>query len=206
VHRVRLFSDDSYKGCGDGMFNISTAGIALVGDRSRLRDALLEAEDASGKGTRDWHETKEIVTRERYIEHVLRIQELRGRVFYGVRGAIELKRHSELRLDVIAAGIISLSQSGNHHDVAHEGLPSQGRYALRSALLERGIRRVTMEKGGMDKPEIRLVDALSGFVRAAAFPDPLGRDEMMGPIPDWFVRVAGDAEKENPLVLTGGGS
>jgi hypothetical protein len=128
----------------------------------------------------------------RYIESVLKLESLKGRVFYGSRGARPLKHHGVLRVDVIEAGILALSTDENHHELAHEGLPSQGQFALRNALRGRGVKRISVVSGAEGRsPEIRLVDALAGFIRGASFADHAGHDERITDVPEWFLKVAG---------------
>jgi hypothetical protein len=79
--RIRFYSDDSYVGCGKQRHHVVVAGFALEYDRTNVRSALLEAERMSGKKIFDWFTTPR-KAREKYLEAVLGIASIRGRIFY----------------------------------------------------------------------------------------------------------------------------
>lgn len=198
MRRICFYSDDSYKPCGDGLFHFVVAGVAIDGDKLAIREALLTAEQASGKGTTDWHSTKDPVIRSRYLELVLSIRSLTGRVFYGARDRLSPADYWEARLEVLALAVGSYSNAPCRYSVAHEGFTSNPREKLRRDLVKRGVRRLEITAGEMEsKPEIRLVDALAGYIRGERFGG--SRASSLFPnMPGWFVDLTPIPKNKTP--------
>ena len=190
MSRVCFHSDDSYIPVTSREFAFVTAGIALDGIKSEMRIHLEKAENRSRKGARDWHSTKDPSIRARYIEELLDMSPLVGRVFYGAAGAVPNTSFWRIRVDVLAAAIRRYSGGGRcHHEMAHEGLTSKPRQQLRGDLKDRGFKRVTVEPASVTTdPETRCVDALAGFIRSKLF-DGGGSSSVLPELPDWLVEV-----------------
>ena len=112
MHRICFYSDDSYGACGHKRHNVVVAGIALMADRTNINRALLEAEKRSKKGLADWHSTPAQV-KEDYLEAVLDIAGIQGRVFYHLSmrclpksiGRQESQRYRQRLLDSLPATV-----------------------------------------------------------------------------------------------------
>src|SRR5438552_638322 len=136
-----------------------------------MKPLLENAENRSGKGTRDWHSTKDVAIRVRYIEEVLDLSPLVGRIFFGGEPSIPTSDYWQTRVNILAAAVSRYTHGGRcHHEVAHEGLKLQPRLQLHRALKARGLKRITVESALVATDlEIRCADALAGFIRSKLF-------------------------------------
>lgn len=195
MQRIRFYSDDSYSHNGKPkQFHIVVAGCALSYDRENIRNALIEAERISNKGLLDWHKSPPAV-RERYIDAVLALPNLKGRVFYLPVDSMPMPRHGESRLYALNRAIEVFTTGDAHHQMFPEGLrQSKQRHLLRKALNACGKERVTVETAQfvMD-PEVRLSDALAGYIRGEIYRGDGNRSELTN-LPDWFINL--EAQKD----------
>lgn len=193
--RIRFYSDDSYSPCGHGRFHAVVAGVAIQADRSNVHRNLLDAERSSCKRLLDWHKTSR-ESRERYIDAVLAISYLQARVFYCPFDSLANHEYPRVRAETLAAAIAVFTPGRCHHRIAHEGLQSRPRQQLRLALLGRGCERVTVESAQFfAEPEVRLSDALAGYIRGELYRDEQQRAALTN-LPDLFVNL--EAKIRNP--------
>lgn len=187
MHRICFYSDDSYGACGNKRHHVVVAGIALMADRTNVNRALLEAEKKSKKGIMDWHSAPPRV-REAYLEEVLAIEAIRGRVFYHPFDALLAKDYWRARVTALSAAINRYTPGDCQHRMLPEGLKSNPRHQLRTDLKKCGCERVTVESAQliMD-PEVRLADALAGYVRVELYRD--GERAVLHNLPDWFLSL-----------------
>jgi hypothetical protein len=185
--RVRFFSDDSYASCRQGKrHDFVVAGVAIEYDRTNVSRALLEAEQSTQKGRRDWFRTPRD-KRERYLEAVLGINSIRGRIFYCPFDCISKSQYWQARLDALGAAIIVFTPGHCQHLMAHDGLQGNSRHQLRRGLSTNGHTGVVVESGQFENdPEIRLADAIAGYVRSELYRGD-GQRSALTNIPDFFV-------------------
>jgi hypothetical protein len=188
MQRIRFYSDDSYSHNGKPkQFHIVVAGFALSADRENIRKALAAAEQLSKKGLVDWNKSPAQM-RERYIDAVLAIPGLHGRIFYLAVDSLPMPRHGEPRLQALNSAIGRFTTGDCHHQMFPEGMrQSRQRHALRKALIVCGCERVTVETAQfvMD-PEVRLSDALAGYIRGELYRGDGERAKLTN-LPDWFL-------------------
>lgn len=189
MQRIRFYSDDSYSPNGrPKLFHTVVAGVAISADRTNIRQALIEAERLSKKKLTDWRTTPADY-RERYLEAILQISGLHGRIFYRAYDSIAMGDHGGARVETLRGAISKFTPGDCHHEMYHEGLQSKPRHLLRKELRERGCERVTVETAQfiMD-PEVRLSDAIAGYVRAELYRGH-GQRAPLTNLPDWFIEL-----------------
>ena len=188
MNRICFYSDDSYSPCGKKRCHVVVAGAAISADRTNIREALFEAEQKSKKGLKDWRKT-DTVARERYIDAVLAIPGLRGRVFYRPFDSLVSKEYWEARVVTLARAIQIYAPRDCHNQMFPEGLTGNPRNQLRHDLRKKGCERVTVESAQfiMD-PEVRLSDALAGYIRGELYRGD-GQRAVLTNLPDWFSNV-----------------
>lgn len=188
--RVYIYSDESSQKGTDAAFVV--AGVAVAEYHNVIWRALLEVEQETNKGTRDWHRTKEPKTRRRYLEAALAIPQLEGRIFY--------RAHEPRPGDLWRATIDTLGAAVRHFAegelsvLAHEGFTAANRARLKQAVMRSGAAdKVEVATGKFDaNPVIRLADSLAGFLRLLLV-DPQRADRFADLKHEWFVEL-----KENP--------
>ncbi len=188
MRRICLYSDDSQSPYHMGLFHFVVAGVALDGEKKPVRETLLRAEDTSGKGTTDWNKTTDPLVRLDYIESVLGIECLRGRAFYRSHDAISPKKYWPARIATVVEAIKAFGEGYCRFEIAHEGLTVENRERLKRELRRLNLRRLETVTGKMmHKPEIRVADALAGYVRSKLFG---GTAAIALPdIPRWFIKL-----------------
>ncbi len=185
--RIRFYSDDSYRSCGKRQFHAVVAGIAVEADRTNVRRQLMEAERVSKKGLSDWHQSRPPSVREKYMEAVLDIRALRGRIFYCAFDCLTPDLYWNARVHTLRAAISVFTPGNCHHAMAHEGLQSNPRRRLGIDLANRGCERVTVDSAQFHaEPEVRLSDAIAGYVRGELFRGD-GQRAPLTNLPDSFV-------------------
>jgi hypothetical protein len=185
MNRICFYTDDSYSPCGQGLRHAVIAGAAISAERMDVRRLLLEAETSSQKGIRDWYHADERA-REKYIEAVLDIGNLRGRIFYFPFDGLYTSGYWDARIQTLTRAIAVFTPGDCHHAIFHEGLQGKPRFQLKNDLRERGCERVTVDSAQliMD-PEVRLSDAIAGYVRSELYRGN-GERAVLTNIPDWF--------------------
>ena len=198
MSRVRFYSDDSYSPNGQRFFfHMVVAGVAISADRENVTKALLEAESRSKKGIKvDWRGTPTRIKAD-YMDIVLGIPGLRGRVFYHPFDSLRMHEHSNAREDTLQRVIARFTTGRDcHHAMHHEGLKGKPRHLLRLALQDRGCDGVTVETAELKSdPEVRLSDALAGYIRAELYRGDGNRAALTN-LPDWFENL--EPERRNP--------
>jgi hypothetical protein len=190
--RIRFYSDESYAPCGNKRSDTVIAGIALSEDRINVRDALLQAEGTSRKGHfADWRCTT-AQARADYIDAVLGIPAIKGRVFFQGFDALPNGQRSDVNVSTLSAAIRTYTPGNCHHQMMPEGFRSAGRrYNLRCELKKRGCEGVTVESADfIAHPEVRLADALAGYIRGELYRED-GTRAVLTNLPDWFVDLQG---------------
>lgn len=195
MHRICFYSDDSYSPCGKKRCHVVVAGAAISADRANIREALLEAEKKSKKGIRDWRKT-DSGAREKYIDSVLAIPGLNGRIFYHPFDSLTSKEYWDARLVTLTRSIGIYTPGDCHHQMFPEGLQGKPRNQLKYDLKNNGCERVTVESAQliMD-PEVRLSDALAGYIRGELYRGD-GQRAALTNLPDWFLNL--EPERRNP--------
>lgn len=189
MRRLRFYSDDSYQTCGEDLFHVVVAGMALAADRTNIRAALVEAERVSGKGIKDWYRTHP-KDKQAYLEQVFDLASLHGRIFFAAFDFSTSKGKWHARANACESAIRVFTPGDCQHLMYVEGLGgSQSREKLRRELRERGCERVKVEPCPFDtEPEIRLADALAGYVRAELYRGDKQR-AILTNLPDWLVEL-----------------
>jgi hypothetical protein len=149
---------------------------------------LLGVEAATGKGEKDWHSLKDPTRRATYIEELLGLPALVGRVFYGGVDSLHSDDYWRVRVDVLSAAIQRYSHRHRcYHEVAHEGLTGRPRDQLLADLRRRGVKRISVEPANIDRdPETRCADALAGYIRLKLF-DQSESSKLLPDLPNWLV-------------------
>lgn len=183
---LRTFSDDSKAHCGGGLFNIVVAGVVLGYDTA-ITDALVGIELRSKKGTRSWSSTRDPEMRSAYLDAVLALPELRGKVFFGAFMGVSPRLEDTAREDVLFRAITAVTGGRKEKiEIVPEGLSAIPRRRLERALRARGVKKLKACSEALWLPETRLTDALSGAIRerlAGSY------DAVLLDLPDWFLNV-----------------
>lgn len=189
-----FFSDETGQHSGGRYFLV--VGVAFAKYRKWITDDLHAAERTSDKGKQDWKGTKNPVCRINYIERILQIEALKGTVFYAAYENHE-KEYWDYTVDALALGIQRFGRTC-HSIVRHQGFNYRTREKLKAALIDTGC-SYEIQTGSKEKrAEIRLADALAGYVGLVRFNRSATANHYPQP-PDWFV----DLKHEAPLeVLT----
>ena len=182
------FADETGSHSGGRYFLV--AGVALSKYRLWVKDELEQAERASGKGKQDWKGTRHVPHRVNYIERVLAMENLRGTFFY----AEYTNNRKEYWAYTVEALVLAITRFGKdrHNIVRHQGLNFKSRQKLKQALARSGY-SIEIQSGSERRAEIRLADALSGYLglvrhnsgsrSAADFPN----------VPEWVVNLKNEA-------------
>jgi hypothetical protein len=196
TRRICFYSDDSYVPCGKKHRHFVVAGVALEADRTNVNRYLLDAERHSGKGRSDWHKTRPDSMKARYLEAVLEIDAIRGRVFYYPFDVLHTREFFNARATALGAAITTFTPGDCHHRMFPEGLQGQPREQLKSALRAMGHKLVAAESAQFNTdPEVRLADALAGYIRGELYRGDGGRSQLTN-LPDSFVNL--EPKKRNP--------
>lgn len=185
-----FFSDETGQHSGGKYFLM--AGVAFTKYRKWIADDLHLAERVSMKGKQDWKGTKNIEQRIRYIQEILSIDNLQGSVFYSAYENHD-KQYWDYTVDALTRAVGRFG-ANRHSIIRHQGFNYRSREKLKAALAVSGY-SYEIQSGSQEKrAEIRLADALSGYIglvrfsgaqTASYYPD----------IPAWFV----DLKHEAPL-------
>ena len=125
--------------------------------------------------------------RETYLEAVLDIPALRGRIFYRAFDALASNEKWGARVDTLESAIAAFTPGDCHHAMFPEGLTGNPRWQLRNDLKKRGCDGVTVGSAQFHSdPEVRLADAIAGYVRGELYRGD-GQRAALTNIPDWFV-------------------
>jgi hypothetical protein len=181
---VYLFSDETGAHTGGKYFIV--AGVAFDSYRKWNRHDLLQAEAVSMKDRKDWSDTKNAYQRIKYIEVVLGMGGLRGRVFFACYR--NTKDYWNLTVATLDAALHHFCGGDCRRLISHQGFNSQTRYKLRKALTARGWRVEVDPAGQKLHPEMRLADALCGYLGICHNEDSKVADKFPE-MPDWFVNL-----------------
>jgi hypothetical protein len=92
------------------------------------------------------------------------------------------------RLDTLGAAIKAFTTGDCEHLMAPEGLKGASRYQLRTGLTKAGHKRVVVESAvHKHDPEVRLADAMAGYIRGELYRD--GERATLTNIPDHFLKL-----------------
>lgn len=187
--RIRFFSDDSYYPCGRKRVHGVTAGVAIAADKTNIHNRLLEAERISKKNRTDWHRTHPHAVRERYLEAVFEIESIRSRIFFRPFDVLAPDEQWGARIGALDAAIRTFTTGRCQHAMYPEGLTRRPREQLMDELKSKGRERVTQHAALFEvDPEVRLADALAGYIRAELYRGD-GQRAALTNIPDWFVNL-----------------
>ena len=141
MQRVYVYSDESSRKGGEAVFVV--AGLAIEAYHNVVWRALQQAEEESGKGSRDWHSTRDLKTRRRYLEVALAIPEIEGRVFYRVYG-VPLADPWSATVATLAEVVERFGGEEKTCVLAREGFTKGSREKLKRAVerRRRGLRSV----------------------------------------------------------------
>lgn len=185
--RIIFYGDDSHTPTSRRVkgLDLVVAGIIAQHDRTNLHDHLVEIEQLTQKGRKDWFKTAPRV-RERYIEAVRGLEMIR--VFYCPFDARIKTEISKARIDTLSAAIKVFTTGHCEHRIAYEGLKSKPREQLRKALSGMGHARVSAISAQIkEDPEVRLADALAGYIRSELYRG--GERMALTNLPDEFINL-----------------
>jgi hypothetical protein len=177
-----LYSDETGQHSNGRYFLV--CGVVLVTHQKWIQDQLHHAERVSDKGRQDWKGTKNVRQRSRYIEEVLEIQNLKGRVFYAAY-ADNQKNYWQYTVDALTKAIVKLGADGRCL-MRHQGFNYNTRTKLADALACAGC-DYEIQTGSEKRAEIRLADALCGYVGLVMFNSESQFAKYFPDLPDWFI-------------------
>lgn len=155
-----------------------------------VREALLVAERISRKGIKDWYRTHPR-DRQAYLDSVFDIASLRGRIFFRAFDSLTNDQKWGAMAGALKTAIARFTPGDCHHVVYPEGLQAGPRRQLRIDLKNRGCERVSVDACRFEtEPEIRLADALAGYVRAELYRGD-GQRSVLTNLPDWLLDLDG---------------
>lgn len=166
------------------------AGVVLTRHQKWIADQLAFAERISGKGKQDWKGTKNYKNRVRYIEEALDIENLKGTVFYAT--------YPENQREYWAYTVDALSRAVCRFGIdrktlmRHQGFNYQTRGKLKGALKEMG-RDFEIQTGSDKRAEIRLADAVCGYLGLLLFNADSPVANAYPAVPDWFIDLKHEA-------------
>jgi len=186
MEKVFLYSDETAHKGHAPIFVV--AGVAVEGYHTAIWKELLRIEDESGKDGSDWHRTKDVARRQRYLQGALKIEALRGRIFYEPH-----HNTNDTWLNTVQTLRRAVTRFGNDKRciVAHEGFTRAARERLKYDIRRvHATRQFEIAPGNLEhNPFVRLADALAGFVGLSQR-NPNGADRI-GRFPDeWFVDLS----------------
>ncbi len=185
MQRVYVYSDESSRKGEGAVFVV--AGFAIEAYHNVVWRSLLQAEEESGKGSRDWHSTKDPKTRRRYLEAALTIPEIDGRVFYRMY-EFPLADTWAATVETLASAVKRFGGEDRRCVLAHEGFTKGSRDKLKRAVgRSPAADSVEVASGNLNvSPMIRLADSLAGLLRLlSGDPEKAKRFEDMKR--EWFV-------------------
>lgn len=190
VDNVYFFSDETGQHSGGKYFLV--CGAAISTHRIWTAEQLGHAERVSSKGKQDWKGTKNVGQRVRYIEEVLAIQNLKGTIFF----AAYENNHKEYWDYTVDALFRVIQRFGRNRRslIRHHALNFKSREKLKAALSSVG-HRYEIQTGSEKRAEIRLADAICGYIGLQMYNSNHESAGLFPPIPDWFV----DLKNEAPL-------
>jgi hypothetical protein len=159
LERVYIYTDESNDPHG-GILSI--AGLALTDHVWAVRNKLLKIEELSGKDSRDWHKTKEVKTRVRYLELVVEVEELAGRLFFQTHP--HPVNSFDATVETLSNAILEFG-AGRQCVTIHEGFTGATRLKLQKALRALEHNAVVDSGSIRNEPRVRLADSLAGFCR-----------------------------------------
>lgn len=185
---VYFFSDETGSNTRGRYFLV--AGFASSRYRLWTRDDLLHVERVSMKNKRAWNETKVLAQRTRYIRDVLRIQHLQSRLFYATYRD-NGRQTWTCTADAICLAVKRFAPNG-HAIIKHQGFEYGAREKLRESLDPLGISYEIQPANQLKHAEIRLADALCGYLRTCQDGTPEMADRF-DPPPEWLVDLKNEA-------------
>ncbi len=165
--QIKLYAyvDESGQDTKGLVFIVSV--LVLESERERICEELEKNENESGKKNMKWHKSRH-ENRKTYIEKLLKMEKLRGRIFFDVFS--DTKKYIELTSYATAKAILKKSGKDNYKVTVF----ADGFKKKELSIFSRGLRDLkirTKKIRGVKKDEnnalIRLVDAICGLVRDA---------------------------------------
>jgi hypothetical protein len=160
-----------------------------------IADQLHHAERVSGKGKQDWKGEKNVKIRIRYLEEVFAIKGLHGAVFYR-----SFPQNEQNYWDYTASTLSSalpLFGAGRMNDVRHQGFNFRTREKLKGDLECSGC-AFQIQTGSEKRAEIRLADAICGFLGLTLFNADSPTAKLYPAMPDWFIELKNEAPVMEP--------
>ena len=182
---VYFFSDETGSHTGGRYFIV--AGVVFENYRKWNRHALLHAESVSLKGKLKWSDTTNHAQRIKYLQVALNLDELRGRIFFGRYTDTNKGKYWTHTLDSLSEAMCTFA-AGRCCAVHHQGLNAGSRDRMKKDLRSRGFDAHVHPADQSLRPEIRLADALCGYLGICCDPD----HKMINAYPerpDWFVET-----------------
>lgn len=188
VGSAYLYSDETGTHSGGRYFVV--AGAVLGKHQKWTADQIAHAERVSDKGRQDWKGTKNVKQRIRYIEEVLKIANLRGAVFFATYPNND-RKYFDCTVDALTRAVIQFGQDRKTL-IRHQGFNYKTREKLKAALTETG-RDYEIQTGSEKRAEIRLADALCGYLGLVLFNQDERNRNYYPPVPDWFLDLTNEA-------------
>jgi hypothetical protein len=166
------------------------AGIAITRHQKWIEDQLHHAERVSGKGKQDWKGEKNVNRRVRYLQEVFAIQNLRGTVFY-CAFPDNAQDYWGYTVEAITMALARFGVDRRNY-IRHQGFGFKTRQKLTAALAA-GNYDFEIQTGSEKRAEIRLADAICGFLGLSLFNAGCSTADFYPAIPDWFINLKNEA-------------
>lgn len=182
MDKAYFFSDETGSHSGGRYFVV--VGVAFTQHRLWIRDDLEQVERACGKGKQDWKGTKNLSHRIDYIERVLEIQHLQGTVFYA-EYLNNKKEYWSYTVDALTLAIQRFGV-GRISLIRHQGFNAKTRQKFKASLRSCGC-EFEIQSGSDKRAEVRLADALCGYVGLVKHNADNESANYYPNMPDWFI-------------------
>ena len=142
------------------------AVVIVTDDKTKIEEQLLSIEHESKKGTTKWHKAKH-VQREKYIEGIGKIKDLRGGFYYSTYKNTIL--FADLLALTTAKAILDKASSNYSASIVIDGLDRNMEKWFAVSLRKLKI-KTSKVKGARDESSafIRLADSMAGLLRDAS--------------------------------------
>lgn len=163
LEKIYCYVDETGQDTLGKMFLVAV--VLIMKERDQIENRLLEIEHASKKGTTKWHKASHM-QREKYIESIGGIRELRGGFYYSIYQNTIL--FADLVALTTAKAILDKAPDNYSASIVIDGLGRNLEKHFAASLRKLKI-KTSKVKGARDESSvfIRLADAMAGLLRDA---------------------------------------